>query len=47
MKELVKDVLAGKAVRGMYGGSDHYVVLTKIKIKVDGSMTEKRGRGGG
>ena len=26
-------VLEVKAVRGMYKGSDHYVVLAKIKIK--------------
>ena len=31
--ELIKDVLDAKAVRGIYEGSDHYVVLAKIKIK--------------
>ena len=28
-----KDVLDAKAVRGMFEGSDHCVVLAKIKIK--------------
>ena len=32
-KKLGKDVLEGKAIRGMVEGPDDYVVLAKIKIK--------------
>ena len=32
-EKLRKDVLDAEAVRGMHDGSDHYVVLAKIKIK--------------
>ena len=32
-EKLKKDVLDSKAVRGMFEGSDHYVVLVKIKMK--------------
>ena len=36
-------MLDAKAVTGMYKGSDHYVLLAKIK-KVDGSVAVKMAR---
>ena len=41
-EKLVKDVLDAKTVRGMYEGSDHCVVLAKIKV--DGNMAEEMAR---
>ena len=38
-----KDVLDVKAVRGMYEGLEHYVVLVKIKIKDRWEYGKKKG----
>ena len=32
-EKLRKDVPDAKAVRGMYEGSNHYILLAKVKIK--------------
>ena len=40
----MKEVLDTKAVRRMFEGSDHYVVLAKIKIRSRWSMAGKLDR---
>ena len=38
-------MLNGKAVRGIFEGSDHYIVLAKIKIKDRWDYGRKNGKG--